>query len=192
METSDQWEHCSPTEEETKLVQAKRNHQESSCKTQHLPSPIKVCFSLAGYNGFNMFLSLYSLFSHSTWAGPKSSRNLPWKKGSFYQWRSWTVLRIIQLHTASRIPQENSSPTLPVERWELAPQLNTKHTSVTKCLIILFVSLHPQRVAVSAVKSPAQLSTKQLIELLFSSQAIGHCKTTPTLQHGFLVQVKLK
>uniref|UniRef100_A0A3Q3FEQ5 Poly (ADP-ribose) polymerase family, member 6b n=1 Tax=Labrus bergylta TaxID=56723 RepID=A0A3Q3FEQ5_9LABR len=34
-----------------------------------------------------------------------------------------------------------------------------------------------------------KLSTKQLIELLFSSQAIGHCKTTPTLQHGFLVQI---
>ncbi|KAM6925973.1 protein mono-ADP-ribosyltransferase PARP6-like [Lycodopsis pacificus] len=46
-----------------------------------------------------------------------------------------------------------------------------------------------KRVAVSAVKSSAQLSTKQLMELLFSSQAIRHCKTTPTLQHGFLVQI---
>ncbi|XP_063765894.1 protein mono-ADP-ribosyltransferase PARP6-like isoform X3 [Eleginops maclovinus] len=46
-----------------------------------------------------------------------------------------------------------------------------------------------KRVVVSAVKSSAQLSTKQLIELLFSTQAIKHCKTTPTLQHGFLVQV---
>nr|XP_046249935.1 protein mono-ADP-ribosyltransferase PARP6-like [Scatophagus argus] len=46
-----------------------------------------------------------------------------------------------------------------------------------------------KRVMVSAVKSSAQLSTKQLIELLFSSQAIGHCKTTPPLQHGFLVQI---
>ncbi|XP_061630832.1 protein mono-ADP-ribosyltransferase PARP6 isoform X1 [Phyllopteryx taeniolatus] len=44
-------------------------------------------------------------------------------------------------------------------------------------------------VVVSGVKSSAQLSTKQLIELLFFSQAIGHCKTAPTLQHGFLVQV---
>uniref|UniRef100_A0A8C2ZCZ9 Poly(ADP-ribose) polymerase family member 6 n=1 Tax=Cyclopterus lumpus TaxID=8103 RepID=A0A8C2ZCZ9_CYCLU len=34
-----------------------------------------------------------------------------------------------------------------------------------------------------------KLSTKQLMELLFSSQAIRHCKTTPTLQHGFLVQL---
>ncbi|XP_055365471.1 protein mono-ADP-ribosyltransferase PARP6 isoform X2 [Betta splendens] len=46
-----------------------------------------------------------------------------------------------------------------------------------------------RRVVVSAVKSSAQLSTKQLIELLFSSQAIRHCKSSPTLQHGFLVQV---
>uniref|UniRef100_UPI0037E9AD91 protein mono-ADP-ribosyltransferase PARP6-like n=1 Tax=Semicossyphus pulcher TaxID=241346 RepID=UPI0037E9AD91 len=46
-----------------------------------------------------------------------------------------------------------------------------------------------KRVMVSAVKSSAQLSTKQLIELLFSSQAIGHCKTPPTLQHGFLAQI---
>ncbi|XP_028264568.1 protein mono-ADP-ribosyltransferase PARP6-like [Parambassis ranga] len=46
-----------------------------------------------------------------------------------------------------------------------------------------------KRVMVSAVKSSAQLSTKQLIELLFTSQAIGHCKTTPGLQHGFLVQI---
>lgn len=56
--------------------------------------------------------------------------------------------------------------------------------------VILFVTLLPQRVMVSAVKSSAQLNTKQLMELLFTSQAIGHCKTTPTLQHGFLVQVK--
>ncbi|XP_072241244.1 protein mono-ADP-ribosyltransferase PARP6-like [Leuresthes tenuis] len=46
-----------------------------------------------------------------------------------------------------------------------------------------------KKVMVSAVKSSAQLSTKQLVELLFSSQAIGHCKSTPTLQHGFLVQI---
>ncbi|KAK7877517.1 hypothetical protein WMY93_031763 [Mugilogobius chulae] len=45
------------------------------------------------------------------------------------------------------------------------------------------------RVMVSAVKSSTQLSTKQLIELLFSTQAIRHCKAAPTLQHGFLVQI---
>lgn len=61
-----------------------------------------------------------------------------------------------------------------------------------RCLIKVLMSLPPQRVVVSAVKSSAQLSTKQLLELLFSTQAIRHCKTTPSLQHGFLVQVKQK
>ncbi|XP_072291847.1 protein mono-ADP-ribosyltransferase PARP6 [Eucyclogobius newberryi] len=46
-----------------------------------------------------------------------------------------------------------------------------------------------KRVMVSAVKSSTQLSTKQLIELLFSTLAISHCKAAPTLQHGFLVQI---
>ncbi|KAM8861771.1 protein mono-ADP-ribosyltransferase PARP6-like isoform 2-T2 [Synchiropus picturatus] len=46
-----------------------------------------------------------------------------------------------------------------------------------------------KRVVVSAVKSSAQLSTKQLIELLFFSQAVKHCKAAPSLQHGFLVQI---
>ncbi|MED6261288.1 Poly [ADP-ribose] polymerase 6 [Ataeniobius toweri] len=46
-----------------------------------------------------------------------------------------------------------------------------------------------KRVMVSAVKSSAHLSTKQLMELLFTSQAIRHCKSTPTLQHGFLAQI---
>ncbi|XP_061578439.1 protein mono-ADP-ribosyltransferase PARP6-like isoform X4 [Cololabis saira] len=46
-----------------------------------------------------------------------------------------------------------------------------------------------KRVMVSAVRSSAQLSAKQLVELLFSSEAVGHCKSTPTLQHGFLVQM---
>ena len=59
-----------------------------------------------------------------------------------------------------------------------------------ECLNTEFLSLLPQKVMVSAVKSSAQLSTKQLVELLFTSQAIGHCKSTPTLQNGFLVQVK--
>lgn len=46
-----------------------------------------------------------------------------------------------------------------------------------------------KRVAVSSVKSSVPLSPKQLIELLFSSQAIEHCKASPPLQHGFLVQL---
>ncbi|XP_055778085.1 protein mono-ADP-ribosyltransferase PARP6-like isoform X2 [Salvelinus fontinalis] len=54
---------------------------------------------------------------------------------------------------------------------------------------LLTYTTNGKRVAVSAVKSPAHITTKQLIELLFSSQAFTHCKSAPTLQHGFLVQV---
>ncbi|XP_045063623.1 protein mono-ADP-ribosyltransferase PARP6-like isoform X2 [Coregonus clupeaformis] len=46
-----------------------------------------------------------------------------------------------------------------------------------------------KRVLVSAARSPAHITTKQLVEVLFSSQAFIHCKSVPTLQHGFLVQV---
>lgn len=74
---------------------------------------------------FNLFLSVYSLLPHSPWAGPTDSRNLPWKKGSFYQQWSWTVSRITRLPTPSRIQQESSSPTLPAERWGLPLQLRT-------------------------------------------------------------------
>eukprot|EP00063_Salmo_salar_P050866 XP_014025701.1 PREDICTED: poly [ADP-ribose] polymerase 6-like isoform X2 [Salmo salar] len=54
---------------------------------------------------------------------------------------------------------------------------------------LLTYTTNGKRVAVSTVKSPAHITTKQLIELLFSSQAFIHCKSAPTLQHGFLVQV---
>uniref|UniRef100_A0AAY4D6N4 Poly [ADP-ribose] polymerase n=1 Tax=Denticeps clupeoides TaxID=299321 RepID=A0AAY4D6N4_9TELE len=38
-------------------------------------------------------------------------------------------------------------------------------------------------------RSTVQITTKQLIELFFSSQALIHCKSVPTLEYGFLVQI---
>lgn len=46
-----------------------------------------------------------------------------------------------------------------------------------------------QNVAVPGSRSTVQITTKQLIELFFSSQALLHCKSIPTLEYGFLVQV---
>ncbi|XP_029378339.1 protein mono-ADP-ribosyltransferase PARP6-like [Echeneis naucrates] len=46
-----------------------------------------------------------------------------------------------------------------------------------------------KRVVISTIKSSAQINTKQRIELLFAPQAIRHYKNTPTLQHGFLLQI---
>lgn len=56
--------------------------------------------------------------------------------------------------------------------------------------IILCLHLTHQTVAVPAARAPAQITTRQLIELFFSSQAGGHCKNIPTLEYGFLVQVR--
>ncbi|XP_028814927.1 protein mono-ADP-ribosyltransferase PARP6-like isoform X2 [Denticeps clupeoides] len=46
-----------------------------------------------------------------------------------------------------------------------------------------------QSVAVPGARSTVQITTKQLIELFFSSQALIHCKSVPTLEYGFLVQI---
>lgn len=56
--------------------------------------------------------------------------------------------------------------------------------------IMLCLHLTHQTVAVPAARAPAQITTRQLIELFFSSQAGGHCKNIPTLEYGFLVQVR--
>lgn len=56
---------------------------------------------------------------------------------------------------------------------------------------MLCLHLTHQTVAVPAARAPAQITTRQLIELFFSSQAGGHCKNIPTLEYGFLVQVRL-
>ncbi|KAI3377705.1 hypothetical protein L3Q82_008859 [Scortum barcoo] len=55
--------------------------------------------------------------------------------------------------------------------------------------IMLCLHLTHQTVAVPAARAPAQITTRQLIELFFSSQAGGHCKNIPTLEYGFLVQI---
>ncbi|XP_076154981.1 protein mono-ADP-ribosyltransferase PARP6 [Alosa pseudoharengus] len=46
-----------------------------------------------------------------------------------------------------------------------------------------------ESVAVPGARPTVQITTKQLIELFFSSQALIHCKSIPTLEYGFLVQI---
>ncbi|KAI2648310.1 Protein mono-ADP-ribosyltransferase PARP6 [Labeo rohita] len=46
-----------------------------------------------------------------------------------------------------------------------------------------------QSVAVPGSRSTVHITTRQLIQLFFSSQALIHCKSIPTLEYGFLVQV---
>ncbi|XP_068458536.1 protein mono-ADP-ribosyltransferase PARP6-like [Clinocottus analis] len=90
-------------------------------------------------------------------------------------------------------PSKSKEPTLKARSIPPAVNRFTNHTTsyaIKNPTGELFTyTPSGKRVAVSAVKSSTQLSTKQLMELLFSSQAIRHCKTIPTLQHGFLVQL---
>ncbi|XP_058623449.1 protein mono-ADP-ribosyltransferase PARP6 isoform X2 [Onychostoma macrolepis] len=46
-----------------------------------------------------------------------------------------------------------------------------------------------QTVAAPGSRSTVHITTRQLIQLFFSSQALIHCKSIPTLEYGFLVQV---
>ncbi|XP_073799370.1 protein mono-ADP-ribosyltransferase PARP6 isoform X4 [Danio rerio] len=46
-----------------------------------------------------------------------------------------------------------------------------------------------QTVAVPGSRSTVHITTRQLIQLFFSSQALIHCKSIPTLEYGFLVQI---
>lgn len=64
------------------------------------------------------------------------------------------------------------------------------YMAATPFPITLCLHLTHQTVAVPAARAPAQITTRQLIELFFSSQAGGHCKNIPTLEYGFLVQVR--
>uniref|UniRef100_A0A8B9RAA1 Poly(ADP-ribose) polymerase family member 6 n=1 Tax=Astyanax mexicanus TaxID=7994 RepID=A0A8B9RAA1_ASTMX len=83
----------------------------------------------------------------------------------------------------------------PIPKYD--PSLHHSPPLVSLCLSWLagalshnaLSSLTHQTVAVPAGRAPAQITTRQLIELFFSSQAGGHCKNIPTLEYGFLVQI---
>lgn len=85
-------------------------------------------------------------------------------------------------------PSSQSPATCTVPTWA-CPYPYHKMTG-TPFPIMLCLHLTHQTVAVPAARAPAQITTRQLIELFFSSQAGGHCKNIPTLEYGFLVQVR--
>ncbi|XP_030621155.1 protein mono-ADP-ribosyltransferase PARP6 [Chanos chanos] len=55
--------------------------------------------------------------------------------------------------------------------------------------VLLTYAPNRQRGASPGSRTTIQITTRQLIELFLSSQALIHCKTVPTLQYGFLVQI---
>lgn len=94
----------------------------------------------------------------------------------------------VLIHCDPLWPSSQSPATCTVPTWAFPnPYRNMAGAPFP---IMLCLHLTHQTVAVPAARAPAQITTRQLIELFFSSQAGGHCKNIPTLEYGFLVQVR--
>lgn len=105
-------------------------------------------------------------------------------------WLSHCVLHpsVFFMHCDPLWPSSQSPATCTVPSWALPYPYRNMAAALFP--IMLCLHLTHQTVAVPAARAPAQITTRQLIELFFSSQAGGHCKNIPTLEYGFLVQVR--
>ncbi|XP_037539510.1 protein mono-ADP-ribosyltransferase PARP6 [Nematolebias whitei] len=92
-------------------------------------------------------------------------------------------------------PNETQDPAVrgiknvPAVKQKCFPTLTTSYAIKNPAGELFTYTADGKRVRVRAVKSSVQLSSKQLVELLFTSQAIRHCRRSPARQHGFLVQI---
>ncbi|XP_013876983.1 poly [ADP-ribose] polymerase 6 [Austrofundulus limnaeus] len=86
-------------------------------------------------------------------------------------------------------PAVRGRKNLPAIKQKCFPTLTTSYPIKNPAGELFTYTADEKKVVVSAVKSSVQLSTKQLVELLFTSQTVRLYKSSPTLQHGFLVQI---
>lgn len=109
---------------------------------------------------------------------------------SYKMWTPFHAFLCVWIHCAPLCPSSLSPAncTLPTRASPFTPP--TIQWLERPFPIMLCLHLTHQTVAVPAARAPAQITTRQLIELFFSSQAGGHCKNIPTLEYGFLVQVR--
>uniref|UniRef100_A0AAX7UH66 Poly (ADP-ribose) polymerase family, member 6b n=1 Tax=Astatotilapia calliptera TaxID=8154 RepID=A0AAX7UH66_ASTCA len=166
------------------------------------PAPSVEVFQLSNNNNFSLgkqLQNILTVFISRVWKHLANDNAVTGQKRSHSWFRPSGTIKKFCARLSTRLPLSNRLKELqePAARRRIilpTMKLNrlTNHTTsyTIKNPGELFTSTPSgKRVMVSAVKSSAQLNTKQLMELLFTSQAIGHCKTTPTLQHGFLVQI---
>ncbi|XP_005929192.1 protein mono-ADP-ribosyltransferase PARP6 isoform X1 [Haplochromis burtoni] len=166
------------------------------------PAPSVEVFQLSNNNNFSLgkqLQNILTVFISRVWKHLANDNAVTGQKRSHSWFRPSGTIKKFCARLSTRLPLSNRLKELqePAARRRImlpTMKLNrlTNHTTsyTIKNPGELFTSTPcGKRVMVSAVKSSAQLNTKQLMELLFTSQAIGHCKTTPTLQHGFLVQI---
>lgn len=123
-----------------------------------------------------------------------------------FDWKTWTFSTFLyrqagnfQSNGSSQLTFGYGEAILTADDLKPLQALLLKLISPLVCLCLTWLAgalshnalspLTHQTVAVPVGRAPAQITTRQLIELFFSSQAGGHCKNIPTLEYGFLVQV---
>ncbi|KAF7653284.1 hypothetical protein LDENG_00085220 [Lucifuga dentata] len=169
------------------------------------PEPSVEVFQPSNKEGFSLGLQLKKILSTFTSQQWKHLSN-EFLKAQQEKRHSWfkaggTIKKFrAGLSIFSPIPKSPSFPL--IQDTVLKGKLNVPELRVTRLMnrSISCTMKNPkgelfsyppnsQTVAVPAARAPAQITTRQLIELFFSSQAGGHCKNIPTLEYGFLVQI---
>ncbi|KAK2894387.1 hypothetical protein Q8A67_011616 [Cirrhinus molitorella] len=169
------------------------------------PEPSVEVFQPSNKEGFSLGLQLKKILSTFTAQQWKHLSN-EFLKAQQEKRHSWfkaggTIKKFrAGLSIFSPIPKSPSFPL--IQDTVLKGKLNVPELRVTRLMnrSISCTMKNPkgelfsyppnsQTVAVPAGRAPAQITTRQLIELFFSSQAGGHCKNIPTLEYGFLVQI---
>ncbi|XP_050990502.1 protein mono-ADP-ribosyltransferase PARP6 isoform X1 [Labeo rohita] len=169
------------------------------------PEPSVEVFQPSNKEGFSLGLQLKKILSTFTSQQWKHLSN-EFLKAQQEKRHSWfkaggTIKKFrAGLSIFSPIPKSPSFPL--IQDTVLKGKLNVPELRVTRLMnrSISCTMKNPkgelfsyppnsQTVAVPAGRAPAQITTRQLIELFFSSQAGGHCKNIPTLEYGFLVQI---
>eukprot|EP00064_Thunnus_orientalis_P003261 superscaffoldBa00000258_g3270 len=175
------------------------------CKYLDGPEPSVEVFQPSNKEGFSLGLQLKKILSTFTSQQWKHLSN-EFLKAQQEKRHSWfkaggTIKKFrAGLSIFSPIPKSPSFPL--IQDTVLKGKLSVPELRVTRLMnrSISCTMKNPkgelfsyppnsQTVAVPAARAPAQITTRQLIELFFSSQAGGHCKNIPTLEYGFLVQI---
>ncbi|KAF6716852.1 Poly [ADP-ribose] polymerase 6 [Oryzias melastigma] len=143
--------------------------------------------------------NILTVFINQEWKHLKNDNIVVWQKRRHSWFRPSGTIKKFRARLSIWLPLSKSSKTddptvkgkinlTAMKRHRLVNH-STSYTIKNPAGEFFTYTSSGKRVMVSAVRSSAHLSTKQLVELLFSSQAIGQCKSAPPLQHGFLAQI---
>ncbi|XP_020559598.1 poly [ADP-ribose] polymerase 6-like isoform X2 [Oryzias latipes] len=166
------------------------------------PAPSVEVFQPSNAGHFSVgrqLQNILTIFINQEWKHLRNDNIVAWQKCRHSWFRPSGTMKKFRARLSIWLPLSKSSKTedptvkgrmnlTSVKRHRLMSH-STSYTIKNPSGELFTYTPSGKRVMVSAVKSSAHLSTKQLVELLFTSQAIGPSKSNPPLQHGFLVQI---